>query len=226
MELAWISLAALLVVIVCSCTTEVNPGILAIAFAWVIGLYLLPGSDPKTKLAAVLAGFPTDLFLTLAGVTLLFTQAQGNGTLDAVARAGVRLCRGNAGLIPVMFFLLTFILAAVGAGNISASALVAPMAMAAAERARIPAFLMTIMVAHGALAGALSPVTPTGLIAQDRMRQLGLSGHEGAIYLENLAANFGVAFAGYFLLGGWRLFGRSYRGAEPACPPDTPAAEA
>ena len=46
------------------------------------------------------------LFLTLAGVTLLFTQAQLNGTLDRVAHAAVRICRGNTGLVPVMFFVL------------------------------------------------------------------------------------------------------------------------
>ena len=54
----------------------------------------------------MVSGFPTQLFLTLAGVTLLFTQAQLNGTLDRVAHAAVRLCRGNVGLMPVMFFVL------------------------------------------------------------------------------------------------------------------------
>ena len=52
----------------------------------------------------MLAGFPTDLFLTLVGVTLLFTLARGNGTLDRVVRVAVRGCRGNAGLIPIVFF--------------------------------------------------------------------------------------------------------------------------
>jgi Na+/H+ antiporter NhaD/arsenite permease-like protein len=204
MDLAWISLAALLVVIVCSCTTPVNPGVLALAFAWGIGVYL----DPDGSLTAVLAGFPTDLFLTLVGVTLLFAQAHTNGTLDTVAHAAVRLCRGNAGLVPVMFFFLTFALASCGAGNIAASALVSPMAMAVAARARIPAFLMTLMVAHGALAGALSPVAPTGLIAAQQMARIGLSGHEGEVYIHNLLAQAGVAFAGYFLFGGGRLFRR------------------
>ena len=64
-------------------TTTVNPGFLAIAFAWIIGVYLgRPPIGPK----GVIAGFPTDLFLTLVSVTLLFAQAQGNGTLDRVAR--------------------------------------------------------------------------------------------------------------------------------------------
>jgi di/tricarboxylate transporter len=202
--LAWISLAALLVVIVCSCVTSVNPGVLALAFAFLIGVYL----DPKGSLKAVVDGFPTDLFLTLVGVTLLFTQAHGNGSLDAVARAAVRLCRGSAGLIPIMFFFLTFVLASSGAGNIAASALVAPMAMAVAERARIPAFLMTLMVAHGSLAGALCPITPTGIIADQQLTQIGLGGHEWEIYLHNILAQTGVAFAGYFLFGGRRLFRR------------------
>ena len=54
----------------------------------------------------VTSGFPVSLFLTLSGVTLLFAQAQQNRTLDRIAHRAVRLCRGNAGLIPVMFFVL------------------------------------------------------------------------------------------------------------------------
>ena len=98
LDLAWISLAALVVTIVLSCTTSVNPGFLAIVFAWVIGVYL--GPTTPIGLKAVVAGFPTELFLTLVGVTLLFAQAQGNGTLDRVARAAVRGCRGNVGPDP------------------------------------------------------------------------------------------------------------------------------
>ena len=74
---------------------------LGLALAWIVGVYL-----GGMSLNEVLSGFPVQLFLTLAGVTLLFTQAQLNGTLDRVAHAAVRVCRGNAGLIPVMFFVL------------------------------------------------------------------------------------------------------------------------
>ena len=64
--------------------------------------------------------------------------------------------------MPIMFFGLALALASIGAGNIAAAALVGPTAMAVAGRAGIPAFLMAIMVAHGAIAGALSPFAPTG----------------------------------------------------------------
>jgi len=209
-DLAWISLAALLVVIVVSCTTKLNAGYLAIVLAWVIGVFVAPAYGKTIGVKGVLAGFPVDLFLTLVGVTLLFSLAQTNGTLDRVARRGVQSCRGNAGLIPVMFFFLAFGLASIGPGNIAAAALIAPMAMAVAERAGISAFLMTLMVAHGAVAGALSPLAPTGLIARDRMADIGLIGFGMQSYLYNLLANSVVAFAGYFAFGGWRLFSRQF----------------
>src|SRR5438045_5389647 len=154
----------------------------------------------------LISGFPTDLCLTLIGVTLLFSQAQANGTLDKVAKFAVRGCRGNLGLVPLMFFLLTAVLSSVGAGNIAGAALIAPLAMTMAHRTGIPAFLMAIAVAHGALAGALSPLAPTGIIADKLMQQeLGLSRFEVTIYLYNLAANAVVGVGGYLLLGGWRL---------------------
>jgi di/tricarboxylate transporter len=213
LDLAEISLAALAVVIVVSCTTTVNPGLLAIVFAWVIGVYL---GHPPIGLKGVVAGFPAELFLTLVGVTLLFAGAQGNGTLDRVARLAVRGCRGNTGLIPWAFFGLALGLASIGAGNIAAAALIAPLAMPAAARAGIPPFLMTLMVAHGAVAGALSPFAPTGIIAKKLMDAQGMSGYETRIYLANAAANVIVAALGYFLFGGWRLFRQRYDDAEHA----------
>jgi len=99
--LASLSLGALAIAMIVSCTTQLNVGVLALALAWIVGVYI-----GGMKLDDVIAGFPAQLFLTLAGVTLLFTQSQLNGTLDRIAHRAVRLCRGNAGLIPVMFFLL------------------------------------------------------------------------------------------------------------------------
>ncbi|MSQ94118.1 MAG: C4-dicarboxylate ABC transporter [Gemmataceae bacterium] len=211
MTFAWISLLALAVVIVLSCTNRVHPGFLALALAWVIGVFVSPLYEVHLDLKKdVLAGFPVDLFLTLTGVSLLFTQAHRNGTLDKIAHAAVGLCRGNVGLIPWMFFLLCAGFATAGAGNIAAAALLAPTAMAIAAKARIPAVLMTIVVGHGAIAGALSPIAPTGLIAETQMDKIGLSGHGMTIFLHNLIANFAVAILAFILFGGVALFRRRY----------------
>ncbi len=205
MNLPVISLAALLVAILVSCVSRINVGLLSIAFAWIIAAYL-----GKMGIDEVAAGFPTQLFLTLVGVTLLFTQAQVNGTLDRVAHHAVRSCKGNVGLIPVMFFFLALALASMGPGNIATAAIVGPMAMAVAGRAGIPGFLMAIMVGNGANAGALSPFAPTGVIVSGLMTRIGLAGVEWQTYFYNLLAHMTVAFAGYFVFGGFKLFGRTY----------------
>jgi len=210
MDLAWVSLIALAIVVVASCTTKLNPGVLAITLAWIIGVYMAEAGADPLGLRTVIGGFPTDLFLTLAGVTFLFALAQANGTLERVAAVAVRMCKGNVGLVPVAFFTLAFLFASVGAGNIAATALIAPTAMATAHRAGISSFLMMIMVGHGANAGALSPVAPTGVIAAGLMRErLGAEGFEWQFFLDNMMANVVIAFAGYLLLGGWKLFVRN-----------------
>ncbi|MGH8759689.1 MAG: SLC13 family permease, partial [Burkholderiales bacterium] len=92
-----------------------------------------------------------------------------------------------------------------GPGNIAATALLAPVAMAAAGRAGVPAFLMAIMVCSGANAGALSPFAPTGIIANDLMGKIGIEGAQWTNYLSLLVSQAFVGFAGYLLLGGTRL---------------------
>lgn len=204
MNLAWISVAALVAAIAVSCTTRVNVGVLAIAMAWLIGVYAAPALGQELGVKAIVEGFPASLCLTLIGVTLLFMLAQENGTLAKVTRHAVRCCRGNAALVPIMFFLLTALLSTIGAGSIAATALVAPMAMSVARRVRASALLMAIMVGHGAVAGGLSPFALTGVVVGGQMDRIGMSGHQWHTYFHNLLANGIVALGAYLLLGGWR----------------------
>ncbi len=205
---AAISLGALLVTIVVSCTIRLHVGFLAISLAWVVGVYVA-GMSARD----VMSGFPTRLFLTLAGVTLLFSQAQINGTLDRVAYRAVKYARGNVGVMPMMFFLLAFGLASIGPGNIAATALVAPMAMAVSWQVGVPPFLMAIMVGMGANAGSLSPIAPTGVIVNGVMDQIGLGGFALHTYLNNMMAHTIVVFVAYFAFGGLRLLKRRHEGA-------------
>jgi di/tricarboxylate transporter len=203
MNLAWISLAALIFAITLSMVTSVNVGVVSLAMAWIVGVYL--GGMPIAK---VIANFPIDLLINLVGITLLFGMANNNGTLGRIAARAVALCKGNAGVIPIMLFLIAVTLSSIGPGNIATTAIMAPMAMAVGARAAIPPFLIALMVGNGAQAGALSPFAPTGLIVSRNMREIGLPGHEMQTYLNNLAAHAVVTFVGYFLLGGWKLFTR------------------
>ena len=203
MNLAWISVGALVLAVALSCTTTINVGILSLALALIVGVFL-GGMTPN----AVLEGFPTDLLVTLVGITLLFAIAECNGTLARLTARAVRLCRGHAGVLPIMFFAIGFIIATIGAGATPASALLAPPAMAVAGRAGVPPLLMAIMTGNGALAGTLSPFAPTGIVAHGVMARIGLGGVEWQTFAYNALAHTIVGFGGFFVLGGWKLFAR------------------
>lgn len=203
MTLPLLSLFALLIAVLISCFTRLNAGLLSVALAFVIGV-LFQGMKPQE----VIAGFPAGMFLTLAGVTLLFAQAQTNGTLDKLAARAVTLASGNAGVIPVLFFGLALIVSGIGPGNIAATALLSPVAMAMAGRMGIPAFLMAIMLCNGASGGSLSPFAPGGIIANGLMAKAGMTGAEWPNFYNTLLAQSFVAFAGYFTFGGLKLFRR------------------
>jgi len=196
-SLALLSLAALLLVIILSCVTRLNVGFLAIALAWVVAL--IAGINPNQ----VIAGFPSNLFLTLVGVTFLFTQAEVNGSLERVAAKVTRLAGGNAAWVVVLFFIFAAVLSTAGAGSLPTVALAAPLAMGAASRAGISPLLMAIMVCNGANAGNLSPISPIGVIVSQSLTQLGLAQYDWQMYSNHLLAHIVISAIVMIALGGW-----------------------
>lgn len=188
------SLLALLVAIAISLASRVNVGLIAIPLAWGVGVYA--GKPAET----IIGGFPTSLFVTLAGVTLLFSLADANATIAQLAARLTGLAGSRARLLPPMFFLIACALSTLGPGAIPAVALVAPLALATAAPAGIPPFLTALMVANGANAGNLSPLSAVGIIANTRMASVGLGGHELKVWAANFLAHVIVAAAAYAVL--------------------------
>lgn len=191
---AVLSLLALLVAIVLSCTSRINVGLLAIAFAWLIGT-----GPAGWRADQVMAGFPASLFLTLTGVTLLFGLAEANGTLERLARRVIRWSGGHPRVVPIVFFLAAGLLSSVGPGAISAVALLIPIAMVIGAQAGAPRLLTALMVANGANAGNLSPISAVGIIANSRMAEAGLGQHEFLVWFANFAAHLLVAIVAWLL---------------------------
>jgi di/tricarboxylate transporter len=196
MDPAILSLLALVGALVVSMTSRINVGWLAIAFAWLVGIYAA-GLRPDV----VLAGFPAALFLTLAGVTLLFGIAETNGTLEGVATRALTLTRGRVRAVPIVLFVVACLLSSVGPGAISTVALLAPMAMSVGARAGTLPLLTALMVANGANAGNLSPFSSVGVIANGAMAKAGLVDYEGQVWFANFAAHLLVGAAAFAWLG-------------------------
>jgi di/tricarboxylate transporter len=194
MSPALASLLALLAAIAISLASRLNVGLVAVPLAWAVGAYA--GRAPDD----VLAGFPASLFVTLAGVTLLFALADSNGTIGKLAARLAALASGRSRLLPVIIFAVACAISTCGPGAIPAVALVAPLAFAMAGPASVPPFLTALMVANGANAGNLSPLSAVGIIANTRMASVGLGGQEWKVWAANFVAHVAVAAVAYAVL--------------------------
>ena len=203
MSPATASVCALLLAIAVSCTSRINVGLLAVPLAWAVGVYAGRPAE------AILAGFPSALFVTLAGVTVLFTLAEINGTIGLLARRLLGLARGRHALVPALIFLIACAISTVGPGAIVSVALVAPVGMALSMRAGISPFLTALMIANGANAGNLSPLSAVGIIANTRMAAAGIGGHAWKVWAANFLAHCLVGAVAYALL---------IRSSQPAAP--------
>ena len=197
---AW-SLLALACTIVLSCWNRVNAGVVALVLAWAVGAG--PGG---LSVREVGAGFPSSLFLTLVGVTLLFSLAETNGSLELAARR-LLLRAATPHLLPPALFVAAGLLAAMGPGAIPPVALLAPIGMAIAVRAGISPLAVALGVCLGANAANLSPLAAGGVIARDGMAKAGLHGVETKTFLANFLAHLLVG------LVAWAWF--VYRSSRP-----------
>lgn len=203
------SIIALFIVVLISCVKEeIHPGILGIGFGILVG-----GIFANMKATAVLALFPTSLFMILLGVCYLFAMANVNGTMTKFTAYAVRLCKGNVLLVPIMIFVLTTIITTIGPGNIAGTALMAPVAMAIAARINMSAFLMTLIVVGACNGAAFSPIAPTGIISNTliaekivplvpAMADVNLTSLAWKIHWNSEIAQTVVNLAGFLLLGG------------------------
>jgi di/tricarboxylate transporter len=188
------SLLALVAAILVSFASRLNVGILAIPLAWAVGVYGGRAAE------SVLGGFPASLFVTLAGVTLLFAMAESNGTIGNLAARLTAVARGRSWLLPPLVFVVACAISTCGPGAIATAALVAPLAFAMAPPSTVPPFLTALMVANGANAGNLSPLSAVGIIANSRMDGVGLGGHEWKVWAANFLAHVLVSVVAYLVL--------------------------
>jgi Na+/H+ antiporter NhaC len=221
---AGLSVAAIVVAIAVGTMGRVNVGLVSITFAFGIGHFMvgLPARE-------IVGGWPLGLFFMLLGMTLLFGIARVNGTLAILAERVVAATVGDTRLMPPVFFLLAGVIAAVGAGNIVVCAIVLPIALTVAVDHRISPLLMATMVIAGSNAGGLSPLAPTGIIANTLSAEQGFDIAAG-IFTKQIVGQTILAVILYVLLKGYRRgapvvatagvpAARSREASEPPAPP-------
>ncbi len=194
-----VTLLALILAIIIGFKKNINTGLVSILMAFIVGHFML-GLDGKE----IVSGWPTNLFFILLGMTLLFGMAKANGTLILITKKIASLTKGNTKLLPIIFFVLTGVIAGIGPGNIAAVALMAPIAMELTDSEDIPEILMATMIISGSLAGALSPLAPTGIIAINLAAEQGLEVSK-SVFLSSILTSIIMGILFYFIFGGHKL---------------------
>jgi di/tricarboxylate transporter len=204
MPLELIPILALIAMFVAATLLPINMGTLGFVAAFLVGTLAV-----GMKSDDIIAGFPSELFLTLVGVTYLFAIAQNNGTVDLMVRGAVRLVRGRVAFIPWVMFGITGVLTALGALGPAAVAIIAPIALGFAKRYRINALLMGMMVIHGAQAGGFSPISVYGVTVNNIVAKAHLVNSPVALFLGSLLFNAAIGVLLFVFLGGRSLIGRT-----------------
>lgn len=143
-------------------------GILMFSAASVVGVALA-----DMPLREVVAGFPVGILVLVAGVTYFFGIAHLNGTLDRVMRALLARTGGSSRTLPVVFFGLAALTAAMGSPQ--AGLVTAPVGMPIARRAGVDSALMAIAINSGISAGAFAPTSLFGLVTTRIARDAGIA---------------------------------------------------
>lgn len=168
--MAILSLVFLFLAIFLGFWRKTNMGLVAFGLALVLGK--IAGVAAKT----IQAGFPTKLFVTLLGVMLLFSIAQENKTMEQMARRIISLAGKRTALIPIIVYVFSAVLAAVGPGTVPVMGLMAVFTCSLAAEMRISPVLLSATSVLGAAAGGLTPIAPTGILGLSLAEEQGITG--------------------------------------------------
>lgn len=152
----WISIIALVLAIFVGWKFKFNTGIISMALAFIIGVFVL-----KLKVADIINFWPTTIVFYLLSIALFFTYGTENGTMDMLGKKLLYILGGNSKLIPFAIAIVCAIVGGLGAGA-STPAIVGPFAFAMANSAGIHPVITCMSIAFGNLIGSNNPYNGYG----------------------------------------------------------------
>ncbi len=198
-----ISLIVLVGVIALSVITKKNCGVIALIAAYLFATFCAANGVDITVKEIVTGGWPMSVFFIVLATTFLFGIANINGTTKALSQNIVCLSRGNAKVIPLLFFVVGAVISGAGAGGLVV-AVIMPIALYVAVENKIPVIMMSLVTMGGIMVGGLSPLAINGIVAKQ------LSAAEGIAGYGNLWLAYGVSMTvfsllAYIVFGGLKL---------------------
>lgn len=152
----WLCIIAIVISILVGWKFKFNTGIIAICFAFVIGI-----CGMGMKASQIIGYWPTTIVFYLLSISLFFNYATENGTMNVLGQKLLYAMGGNAKLVPFAIAAVSAIVGGLGAGA-STPAIVGPFAFVMAATAGVNPVLTAIAISFGNLVGSNNPYNGYG----------------------------------------------------------------
>lgn len=163
-----VSLIVFVALIAIAFWRKTNVGVLAFAAALILGR--IHGMTDK-ELVKTLS---SSLFVTLTGITLLFAAVNATGAFEMLSHKIVALTGKRVWVLPIIAYLVGFVLAAIGPGAIPPTTLVVTLTVSIAITAGYNPIMMGIIGGLGLMGGRVCAWTPEGALVSELATAQGL----------------------------------------------------
>ncbi len=174
---------------------NIHLGVLMLPAACAVGVWLAGMS-----LRDVVAGFPVNILVIIAGVTYFFGIARGNGTIDRVIQKLIAAVGDRRALLPWVVYLITAGVASMGSSQ--AGYVMIPLAMAAARRSAVDPMVMGVALNSGMSTGGFAPTSLFGIVTVTTALQAGIDLNPLTLLAAAMISNVALLAAAIWLFPG------------------------
>lgn len=146
-------IVAIVAAIVIGNVKKINTGIVAAAFAFIIGTLTMGLTADQ-----IVGFWPDKIFFFIVACGLFFGYAVENGTVDALGKSLLYLTNGKSALIPWIVWIIGFIVGAMGAG-VASITIIGPLCFPVAAAAGIAPLMTATAIMCGCIVGFNNPFT-------------------------------------------------------------------
>lgn len=176
---------AIILAIVLGEIFNINTGLIAGAFAYLIGCFVLGMSVDD-----LLAAWPTDLFMVIFSISLFFNFAVVNGTLEKVANVLLYRFRNFEKFLPLILYIVTALVSGLGAAFFTSVAVMGAIAMVLCRNSNMNRLYAAMAVSLGALSGANFMVSAHGVLFNSLLSQTSLADQAYDLTVDIFAVSF------------------------------------
>jgi di/tricarboxylate transporter len=165
-----IIIIAVILSIVIGRMKKINIGLPAMAFAYLIGSFLL-NMNP----GGIVALWPMSIFFVILAISLFFNFANENGTLETLASNILYRFRTYPLMLPVVIFFVAALIAALGAGYYAVMVILTPVALIICKKINVNPLIGGLAVDLGGQVGSNFMISLNGVIFRNLITGEGFS---------------------------------------------------